>query len=382
MWVLGTCVVLSGLCFAAAMPALINWMLVSGPPAEVEQLRRQIALVESQGRAPFDTQLLTSGIRLIVIGGLLGTMAFFVRGGGRGATVTAAVIVGLATAFFALNVLYSLSAGGGNPAQQAVSFCFATGVFGMLGTLMYWLVQAARNAPLVEAARRRADEHGGAPRPDPYAWDRERQRQQQERQGQIPPPGSGLTAGTGSPPTAGSPPAPPAGPPAPAPFEPPPAFQPPPFQPPPAGPAVRPRAVRRPAAAGRGRAGPVRYATRPPAETRRAPPRSARGPAPADPAHADATTRPADVRPGRPRRHGRRATRPNPSARRRSPCRVDWPQPVRRAGGRPDSPLVLGVGGPPAVPLASYRRESPDRWRRVLPPRSCLQLGRRCFLFA
>lgn len=275
MWVLGTLAVLFGLCCAAVMAPLIGQVAagtLNAPAADVDRLREQVGQMERQfGGVSPQQAFFAVGIGMIMIGGLLGLLAFFVRGGGRGAAVTAAVLVGLVIGWLALNLLDAIIKGGDQPGL-ACSLLFAGVVLGVLGVLLHWLVQAARNAPQVEAASRWANDHGG--RPDPYA----REREEQRRQGQLPPPDP-------SSPTPGSP----AGPPAYAPRPPSAAYShQPPFQPPAApGPLFGPAPFGIPPPPGDAPAGRYGYATRPAGPPPAVPPALdsstlAGGPGPAD----------------------------------------------------------------------------------------------------
>ncbi|QOV88718.1 hypothetical protein [Humisphaera borealis] len=202
MWVMGTLAVIGGLCFAAVMPTFIDSMLNSNVP-EAQQLRQQLAELEGKAGVSAKTQLLVSGMVLIIAGGILGVVAFFVRGGGKGGVIAGIVVVGLAIAYFVLNLLASVLMGG-SPAQLALGACFMLVILGALGTTLKWLIDAVRNASRMGALQSQQQQMYGrygqsSPQePNPPAWP--------QQPGGYPPPGY-------SPP--GQPPAvPPVGPPA------------------------------------------------------------------------------------------------------------------------------------------------------------------------
>jgi hypothetical protein len=159
MWVLAVVAVLLGIVMAALVMPMLELALQSATPAEADQIRQQIAQAEAGRQVPMGTQLLVGGTVLIAAGGVMGFLAFFVRRGGLGAAVSAAVLTGLAIGYFVLNLVAGVAL---NPGQAPAVLCFTIVPVGLLGLQMAWLVQAARNAPAV-AARRQSPTGNDAP---------------------------------------------------------------------------------------------------------------------------------------------------------------------------------------------------------------------------
>jgi hypothetical protein len=143
MWVLGALGVLFGLFMAALAQPMIEWMLANPPPgqeAQVEQLREQMRQLEAQGLS-FATQLLVVGIVTIVIGGLMGVLAFFVRGGSRVASVLSTVLTGLVLAYLALSTVVGIVMSG---PQALLAGCFMLVPGALMVLLIVWLIQSLR----------------------------------------------------------------------------------------------------------------------------------------------------------------------------------------------------------------------------------------------
>lgn len=224
MWVLGSGFVLVGICGAALLLPLMEWVVTKSPPEQAAQAREQMRQLEAQGQQhgiSLSTNLLISGLVIIAVGGTLGALAFGVRGGGQTAAVVAAVVTGLILGLVLLQMLGAVLVGGG-PGVMAACMMLVPG--GLLVLLMVWLIQVARAAP--QAASSHVPAQQGH-------WPSQAHRA---------PPGAPPTQAPGYPPPNWG--APPAGhgfqPPAPPPGQPPVQFgyatRPPPAQPPPAQP--------------------------------------------------------------------------------------------------------------------------------------------------
>lgn len=145
MWVIGTLGVLMGLCVAGLLPMAMDTALRSDMP-DAQQMRQQIQQLEAQSGVSFKTQLLIAGLTLLFAGGILGIVAFFVRGGSKGGAITGIVVVGLGLCYFLINLLASFALGGGNPAQLLMSVCIMGVIIGALGLTLKFLIQAVRSA--------------------------------------------------------------------------------------------------------------------------------------------------------------------------------------------------------------------------------------------
>lgn len=167
MWVLGALGIVFGFCVAAVFPTMLESMMNSSMP-EAQQMRQQFQDLEAKSGVSLKTQLFVTGLLFIGAGGVLGIVAFFVRGGGRASAVTGIVLVSLGLIYLAINLLASVAFGGGNPAQLLVSLCFVGGLMVLLGMTLRWLIQATRNAPMVQAAKYYRANPGASPPPGSY----------------------------------------------------------------------------------------------------------------------------------------------------------------------------------------------------------------------
>lgn len=160
MWVLGVLAVLLGI-LMALLPSLLRAAMQTATPAEAEQMRQQLAQAEQAAHgAPLDTVMLVVGTGVIAVGGVMGVLAFFVRRGGLGAAITGGIFTGLVIGWLLLNLLVSLVT---NPVQAVAGLCVMFVPLGLLGLQLAWLVQAARNASAVTAARAGSRRQGGYP---------------------------------------------------------------------------------------------------------------------------------------------------------------------------------------------------------------------------
>ena len=160
MWVLGVLAVLFGI-LMAMLPALLRAAMQTATPAEAEQMRQQLAQAEQAAHGmPLDSVMLFVGTTVIAVGGAMGLVAFFVRRGGLGAAITGGILTGLVIGWLLLNLLVSLMT---NPVQAVAGLCVMFVPLGLLGLQLAWLVQAARNASAVVAARGRPAGHAGYP---------------------------------------------------------------------------------------------------------------------------------------------------------------------------------------------------------------------------
>jgi hypothetical protein len=88
-----------------------------------------------------------------VIGLALLVLAFFVRGGGRGAIVASMFFTGLVLLTLAIRVVAGLIQLPIRPVAAVVDLLIAAVLVGLYGLNMYWLAAAARNASGVQVAQ-------------------------------------------------------------------------------------------------------------------------------------------------------------------------------------------------------------------------------------
>jgi hypothetical protein len=144
MWVLGALGVLFGLFMAALLQPMMEWVLANPPPgqeAQVEQAREQLRQLEAHGGVSVGTQLLVGGIATIFVGGLMGVLAFFVRGGSRVASVLSTVLTGLVLAYLAVSTVLSIAMNG---PQALLGACVLLVPVGLMVLLIVWLIQSLR----------------------------------------------------------------------------------------------------------------------------------------------------------------------------------------------------------------------------------------------
>ena len=163
MWVFAGLCICFGLCMAGVSRILTPELIASAPPSQAAEFQEQMHKVEELSHVPFRTAMLQVGLQMLIPGLAMAGMAFWVRRGGRPAAVVSAVMTG----FFLAIVLIQLFAGGGGPVIPAL--CAICVPMILLGAILKSLIEAARNAPQVEAARR--SPAAFAPRvADPAKW--------------------------------------------------------------------------------------------------------------------------------------------------------------------------------------------------------------------
>jgi hypothetical protein len=151
MWISATLAVLLGLCAAGSMPMLEN-LMQNAPPEQAAEMRRQIAEAESRAQGHSMGEITTQvAIVCVAWGVVMGIVAYFVRGGGRGAALTGTVLTGLSAAYLVLSVIASGAMGGGAGVVQGL--CVFMLPLALLILQFRWLFQTAQAAPYVEALR-------------------------------------------------------------------------------------------------------------------------------------------------------------------------------------------------------------------------------------
>lgn len=166
MWVLGgislTC---GGLLIAFAMVPPEDY-----PP----EIASAVQEAEAQLGLPFAQYMLTQGSIATGFAFLAIVLAFFVWRSGRIACGLALVVAGLAALLQILGIVGTAMQSGGNPSQLFGAMCVNGVLLAIFGLLMSWLVQAIRNAPLVQAMRAGQAWAGGGYPPQgyghPQAW--------------------------------------------------------------------------------------------------------------------------------------------------------------------------------------------------------------------
>jgi hypothetical protein len=205
MTVVGALFVLCGLGMGA-----ISWMarqqeFLSGP--EFAQAREQFRQAEMQSGLPIETMLLIMGVIPLAVGALFGGLGFFVRGGGFGAVVTGIVASSGVLLLLGLMILGTLVAAAANPSNIA-GVCVYVVPFAIVLLLLVWLIQAARAASRVAAARQQYQAQ---------VWQYQQYQQAYLQQSQSQPQQPGMGYHYPPPPAPPAPAPPPAAPPPPSP---------------------------------------------------------------------------------------------------------------------------------------------------------------------
>ena len=150
MIVLGVLFVFCGLCLAASSWMMGQPQFASSP--EFAEARKQFDLVEQQTGVRVEQMLIIVGAVPLVLGALYGALGFVVRGGGFASAVLGIVLSAMLLLFFGLGMLTTAVQAAANPAAIG-GVCVYAVPFLLLVLLMVWLVQAARAASQIVAAR-------------------------------------------------------------------------------------------------------------------------------------------------------------------------------------------------------------------------------------
>lgn len=155
MWVLGSLLVLGGVCLAAVSQVLIRQRLASTPQGP--QLLQQFDQIEAQMGFTIQTLLFAMGTVVLVVGAIFGLLAFWVRRGGIAAAITSLLFVSLPLLFTGFVVIVGLvQVFRGSP--EAIGAVLLYGVpLALLILLAVWLIQAAKNSAGVNAISQQAN---------------------------------------------------------------------------------------------------------------------------------------------------------------------------------------------------------------------------------
>jgi hypothetical protein len=181
MFVLGGLGLLMGGCFGllGTMTGAIEQAVaqqgaaIPEPPAELGMSKAEMIRVG----------LITIAVLAVLVSAAYILLGAFIRRGGRGASLTSALLTGLILVLFLMNLVNVLL----NPRgglEVVVGVGFNAVALALFGLLMLWAIQAFMNAPHVALARQ--------PYPAPY-W----QYAQQQQPYAPPPPGYGPAGGYG-----------------------------------------------------------------------------------------------------------------------------------------------------------------------------------------
>lgn len=150
MIVVGVLFVLCGLGMGVFSWVIKQPGVMSSP--EFAQAQEHFRQAEAQSGMAIETMLLIMGVVPLATGALFGGLGFFVRGGGFGAVVTGIVASSGVLLLLGLMILGTLLGAAANP-SSAAGVCVYVVPFGLVLLLLVWLIQAARAASRVAAAR-------------------------------------------------------------------------------------------------------------------------------------------------------------------------------------------------------------------------------------
>ncbi len=143
MFIVGPLILLMATCLFS-MPAIMN----ASPTPQVEQLRSKVA---AQTSVSFDTLCRAFGAIVCVPGLLILVLAFFVRTGGKVATILSAVVVGLVSLLLILETIGGLVQA--SDPNALMGLCVLVPCTAVLILQFVWLIQAAVASGNVQSAQ-------------------------------------------------------------------------------------------------------------------------------------------------------------------------------------------------------------------------------------